>query len=65
MDQSYWPPRRFIWVSSSVVTMRFRTPPASTICHTSCIMMNEVETNFARSGVAARLGPRKWVRMGR
>ncbi|MUK03018.1 relaxase domain-containing protein [Vibrio cholerae] len=43
MDQSYWFPRRFIWVSSSVVTMRFRTPPTSTICHTSCTHVSEVD----------------------
>ncbi len=43
MDQSYWFPRRFIWVSSSVVTMRFRTPPTKTICHTSCTYVSEVD----------------------
>ncbi len=43
MDQSYWFPGRSISVSSSVVTMRFCTPPTSTICHTSCILISEVD----------------------
>ncbi len=43
MDRSYWFPWRFIWVSSSVVTMRFRTLPTSTICHTSCTHVSEVD----------------------
>jgi conjugative relaxase-like TrwC/TraI family protein len=52
MDQSYWFPRRFIWVSSSVVTMRLRTPPTSTICHTSCILISEVTIARRAAGTA-------------
>ena len=61
MDQSSWSPWRFISVSSSVVTKLFRTLPTSTICHTSCILINGV--NPARR--AAISGAGEWMRMER